>query len=172
VWGLVKEAETNSHQYFFFQKKSLFWSKYWGTIMGFCCIFFHQYHQGTKQGSFEVLTIVMGAGGSRFGSGWVSHLWFEFEFGKFPLKMSQFTIFSLQVRSKSTWVKGGSASYLLRVKWKLGSGWVRAHHYFWGLNGFLKWWKIHEMSNNIGNLQLSFSHQKKWKGTFLFSVRV
>jgi len=29
---------------------------------------------------------------------------------------------SLRVGSKSTWVKGGSASYLLRVKSKLGSG--------------------------------------------------
>jgi len=61
------------------------------------------------------------------GSGQVSHLWFGF--GKFPLKMSIFSIFfpsdqkkSLQVGSKSTWVKGGSASYLLQVKSKLGSG--------------------------------------------------
>jgi len=29
------------------------------------------------------------------GSGWVSHLWFGFEFGKFPLKMSNFSIFFL-----------------------------------------------------------------------------
>jgi len=63
------------------------------------------------------------------GSGWVSHLWFGFEFGKFPLKMSNFSIFSpsdqkksLRVGSESTRVKGGSSSYLLRVKSKLGSG--------------------------------------------------
>jgi len=30
---------------------------------------------------------------ARVGSGWVSHLWFRFEFGKFPLKMSNFSIF-------------------------------------------------------------------------------
>jgi len=63
-------------------------------------------------------------------------LWFGFEFGKYPLKMSNFSIFfpsnqkkSLRVGSKSTWVKGGSASYLLQVKSKLGSGLVRAHLY-------------------------------------------
>jgi len=61
------------------------------------------------------------------GSGWVSHLWFGFEFGKFPIKMSNFSIFfPLGQKNlfglESTWVKGGSASYLLRVKSKLGSG--------------------------------------------------
>jgi len=68
----------------------------------------------------------------RFGSifcvsDWVSYLWFEFGFGKFPLKMSNFSIFcrlgpkkSLRVGSKSTWTKDGSASYLLRVKSILG----------------------------------------------------
>jgi len=56
------------------------------------------------------------------GSGWVSHLWFGFEFGKFPLKMSNFTIFSLRVEPESTQVKGVSASYLLRVKSKLRLG--------------------------------------------------
>jgi len=57
----------------------------------------------------------------------VSHLWFGF--GKFPLKMSNFSIFfplekkkSLRVGSKSIRVKGWSASYLLRVKSKLASG--------------------------------------------------
>jgi len=37
--------------------------------------------------------LVMGPGQVIFlwlGSGWVSHLWFGFEFGKFPLKMSIF----------------------------------------------------------------------------------
>jgi len=66
---------------------------------------------------------------ARVGSVRASHLWFEFEFGKFPLKKSNFSIFypsgqkkSLRVRSKSIQVKGGLASYLLRVKSKLGSG--------------------------------------------------
>jgi len=68
------------------------------------------------------------------GSGRVSHLWFGLEFGKFPLKTSNFSNFSLRVKKKllrvgseSTRVKAGSASYLLRVKSKLGSGRVRAH---------------------------------------------
>jgi len=61
------------------------------------------------------------------------HLWFGFEFGKFPLKMSKFSIFSLwlkkslRIGSESTRVKAGSASYLPRVKSKLGSGQVKAH---------------------------------------------
>jgi len=70
------------------------------------------------------------------GSGRVSHLWFGLEFGKFPLKMSNFSIFFpsgqkklLRVGSESTQVKAGSASYLLRVKSKLGSGRVMAHLY-------------------------------------------
>jgi len=61
------------------------------------------------------------------GSGWVSHFWFGVEFVKFPLKMSNFSIFfpsgqkkSLRVRSKSTQVKCELASYLLQVKSKLG----------------------------------------------------
>jgi len=55
-------------------------------------------------------------------------------FGKFPLKMSKkFNFFtlgqekSLWVGSESTRIEGGSASYLLRVKSKLGSGRVKAH---------------------------------------------
>jgi len=63
------------------------------------------------------------------GLGWVSHLWFGLKFGKFQQITSNFSIFfpsgqkkSLWVRSESTWVKAGSASYLLRVKSKLGSG--------------------------------------------------
>jgi len=61
------------------------------------------------------------------GSGRVSHLWFGLEFGKFPLKMSNFSIFFPSgqkncFRLESTRVKAGSASYLLRVKSKLGSG--------------------------------------------------
>jgi len=73
-------------------------------------------------------------GSDRVGSGQVSHLWFGFEIGKCPLKTSIFSIFlplgqikSLRVGSKSTGIKGRSASYLLWVKSKLWSGQVRAH---------------------------------------------
>jgi len=62
-------------------------------------------------------------------SGWVSHLWFGFEFQKISLKMPNFSIFFpsdqknlLGVGSESTRVNAGSASYLLRVKSKLGLG--------------------------------------------------
>jgi len=51
---------------------------------------------------------------ARVGSGRVSHLWFGFEFEKFALKMSNFSIFcpsgqkkSLRVGSESTQVGGG-----------------------------------------------------------------
>jgi len=69
--------------------------------------------------------VVMGSGqkilsrvGSIFcGSGRVSHLWFGFEFQKFPLKMSNFSIFFpsgqkklLRVRSESTRVEARSES--------------------------------------------------------------
>jgi len=54
----------------------------------------------------------------------------------FPQKIANFSIFflsgqikSLQVRSKSTWVKDWSASHLLRIKSALGLGWVMAHLY-------------------------------------------
>jgi len=62
----------------------------------------------------------------------VGSIWFGFV--KFPLKMSNFSIFSPSDQrnlfesgqkvpgSKSTLVKGGSASYILVVKSKLGSG--------------------------------------------------
>jgi len=77
-------------------------------------------------------------GPGQFFVAWVSHLWFGFEFGKFCLIMSNFLIFSLsgqkkslRVGSKSSRVKGGSASYLLRVKSKLGAVWVRAHLQFY-----------------------------------------
>jgi len=69
----------------------------------------------------------------RVGSGWVSHLWFGFEIGKFPQKMSNFSIFflsgqkkSLRVWKENTRIEDRSASYLLRVKSKLGSGQVRS----------------------------------------------
>jgi len=88
----------------------------------------------------KIWLLTSGGSGSKFfdqgwvgsifcGSGWVSHLWLGFEFGKFPLKMSNFSIFcpsgqkkSLRAGSKSSQVKGRSAPYLLRVKVKLGSG--------------------------------------------------
>jgi len=50
-----------------------------------------------------------------------------------PINVKFFNFFtsaqkkSLWIRSKSTRVKGGSASYLLWVKSKLKAGWVRAH---------------------------------------------
>jgi len=76
---------------------------------------FHDYSDGSRSKFFD--------------PGRVSHLWFGFEFGKFPLKMSNFSIFftsgqkkSLRDGSERTRVEGRSASYLLRVKSKLGSG--------------------------------------------------
>jgi len=63
---------------------------------------------------------------ARVGLGRVSHLWFGF--GKFLLKISNFSIFSLRVKKKShqveskiTWVKDWSPSYLLWVKSMIGS---------------------------------------------------
>jgi len=50
-----------------------------------------------------------------------------------PKNIKFFNFFSsdkkkyLQVGSESTWVKGGSAFYLLRVKSRLGLGRVKAH---------------------------------------------
>jgi len=63
------------------------------------------------------------------GSGRVSHLWLGFGFGKLPLKTSNFSIFFpfdqknlFGSGQKVPGVKGGLASYLLRVKSKLGAG--------------------------------------------------
>jgi len=60
---------------------------------------------------------------------------------KFPLKTSNFSIFfslgqkkSLRVRSESTQVEGGSASYLLRVKSKLGLGPISNLDEYWTPN--------------------------------------
>jgi len=71
------------------------------------------------------LPIVMGQGQKFLNQ--ISYLWFGFE--KFPLKISNFSIFfplgpkkSHRVGSKNTWIKDGSASYLLQVKNMLGLG--------------------------------------------------
>jgi len=70
-----------------------------------------------------------GSGSKIFDLGQVSHLWFGLRFVKFPLKVSNLSIFcpsgqkkSLWVGSESTQVEGGLASYLLLVKSKLGLG--------------------------------------------------
>jgi len=62
------------------------------------------------------LKISDGSGSVFCGLGWVSHLWFGFEFQKFPLKRQIFQFFpfrskkSLWVGLESTRVEGGSAS--------------------------------------------------------------
>jgi len=60
----------------------------------------------------------------RVGLGWVSHLWFGVGFGKFPLKIPNFSIFSpLDKKNTSLgWVKKYPASYLLGIKSMLGLG--------------------------------------------------
>jgi len=82
----------------------------------------------------RVVSIFCGSG--QVESGRVSHLWFGFEFGKFSQKTSNFLPSgqkkSLRVGSERTRVEGGSVSYLLRVKSKLGSGRVRPHLYLVG----------------------------------------
>jgi len=66
------------------------------------------------------------------GLGWVSHLWFGLEFGKFPLKMSNFSIFSLRIKNncfgsgpKAPRSKPGRP--LIYCGSKVSSGRVRAH---------------------------------------------
>jgi len=44
----------------------------------------------------------MGPGSKIFDLGQVSHLWFGFGFGKFALKMSNFSILSLRVKKISS----------------------------------------------------------------------
>jgi len=52
-------------------------------------------------------------------SGWVSHLWFGFEFGKFSLKRSNFSFFPLQVKKISSGkVFMGFWSLVCLVFWK------------------------------------------------------
>jgi len=92
---------------------------------------------GSLQAILEKAIILVMGPGQKFltqvGLGRVSHLWFGVEFGKFCLKMLNFSIFfpsdqkkSLWAGSESTRVEGGSASYLLRVKSKLGYSQVRS----------------------------------------------
>jgi len=75
---------------------------------------------------FKVLKLEMGSGQNLVGGnflvlrpGQVSHFWFVFGFGKLPLKIPNFLIFSLRIQkksywvgSKSTWVKDGLVSLL------------------------------------------------------------
>jgi len=61
------------------------------------------------------------------GLGWVSHLWFGFGFGKFPLKISNFSIFPLLIKKYTLgWVKKypgqRQVDLLLRVKSMLWLG--------------------------------------------------
>jgi len=71
----------------------------------------------------RVVSIFSGLG--QPGSGWVSHLWFGFGFGKFPLKTSNFSIFSLWVKKNllgsGQKVPGSRAGWLLFTAW-VGSG--------------------------------------------------
>jgi len=73
-----------------------------------------------------------GLGSKIFDLGWVSHLWFGVDFGKFPLKMSNFSKFSVQIKKN---IFGSSQKVLAsKAGWPLiyyGSkkslAWVRAH---------------------------------------------
>jgi len=58
----------------------------------------------------RVIFLLLGMG--QDGSGWVSYLWFRFVIGKFPLKMSNFSVFSKKTNSSG------------RVKKYLGQRWV------------------------------------------------
>jgi len=51
----------------------------------------------TRVGSDQIFVAQVGSDQifvAQVGSGWVSHLWFGYGFGKFPLKMSNISIFS------------------------------------------------------------------------------
>jgi len=66
------------------------------------------------------------------GSGRVSHLWFGFEIGKFPLQMSNFSIFFPSDQKKSLRVgqKVPAGRPLIYCRSKVSLGWVRAHLYY------------------------------------------
>jgi len=77
-----------------------------------------------------------------FDPGRVSHLWFGFEFGKFPLKMSNFSIFfpsgQKNLFGLGTKVPGSKAGRpLIYCGSKVSSGWARAHLYSLTINSFL-----------------------------------
>jgi len=61
-------------------------------------------------------------------SGWVSHLWFGF--GKFPLKIPNFSIFHFRWGQKEPWSKMGRL--LFNCGSKVCSDWVRDHLYLGG----------------------------------------
>jgi len=67
------------------------------------------------------------------GSVQVTHLWFGFELGKFPQKMSNFSIIFLSDK-KNIFGLGqkvpGLRAGLTFCGSKVSSGWVRAHLYF------------------------------------------
>jgi len=74
-------------------------------------------------------------------SGRVSHLWFWFEFGKFPLKTSNFQFFSLRVKknlfeSDQKVPRRGSLLFNEGQN-KLRLSWVRAHLYSLYLSNWL-----------------------------------
>jgi len=87
--------------------------------------------------NFKLKSLVMGPGQNfltRIGSGRVSHLWFGFEFGKFLLKVSNFSIFFLSGQKNlfgsGQKVPGSKAgSPLINCGSKVSSGRVRAHLY-------------------------------------------
>jgi len=75
-----------------------------------------------------------GSGSKIFDPGRVSHLWFGLEFGKFPLKMSNFSIFFLRVKKNlfgsGQKVPGSKAGWpLIYCGSKVSLGRVRAHLY-------------------------------------------
>jgi len=81
----------------------------------------HEFGWGTK----EDLCTSQASDGSFSLVHWdrVSHLWFRFGFGKFPLKIRKRLFFSFWVNKISSGrVKAASASYLLRVKSLVGLG--------------------------------------------------
>jgi len=109
----------------------------------FCCFFIVFYHFLLFLYFLSSpLPVVMGPGQkfltrvkldqffvARVWSSRVSHLWFGFEFGKFPLKRSNFSIFcpsgqkkSLRVGSESTGVGGGSPLFYCGSKVSSGQG--------------------------------------------------
>jgi len=125
-----------------FQRQIFFWSvntkqKYAGWEVAFCQVMCLNNVRNTW---FVHYLLVMGLG--QFFVAWVGSAIFGLGLENFPLKISNFSIFSPSGQkifhwdgSKSTRAPDGSASYLLRVKSMLGLGWVSAHLYF----SYKKW---------------------------------